>query len=92
MHVLREVSSRDARQQWREVLDTVHTGSGDVLISRHGQDVAVIIPAQDYYALADELEELRLSRIADSIYEDYLAGKESARPYEEARSEILEDN
>ncbi len=32
-------------------------------ISRHGQEIAVIIPASDYYAVAEELEELRLVRL-----------------------------
>jgi prevent-host-death family protein len=91
MPTLREISSREARQQWRWVLDTVMTGNGDVAISRHGKEIAVIIPASDYYAIAEELEELRLARLAESIYEEYLSDKDSAKPYEEVRAELLTD-
>jgi prevent-host-death family protein len=91
MPALKEVSSRDARKQWRWILDTVMTGDSDVAISRHGQEIAVIIPANDYYAIAEELEELRLARLAESIYEDYLSDRDSAKPYEEVRAELLTD-
>jgi prevent-host-death family protein len=83
------MSSREARQQWRWVLDTVMTGDSDVVISRHGKEIAVIIPANDYYAIVDELEDLRLARLAESIYEEYLSDKESAKPYEEVRADLL---
>lgn len=45
MHEVREVSSRDARKQWRSILDAVLKGDGDVMISRYGQPIAAIIPA-----------------------------------------------
>ncbi len=91
MASIREISSRDARKNWREVLDAVMSGDNDVLISRHGHEIAVLIPARDYYAILDELEEIRLSRLAESLYESYLEGKTTAKPYEEIRVEILKD-
>lgn len=88
---IREVGSREARKEWREVLDAVMAGDSDVLISRHGQEIAVLIPARDYYAILDELEEIRLSRIAEDLYESYLEGKTPSKPYEDVSTEILED-
>lgn len=91
MAKIRELGSREARKEWREILDTVMSGDSDVLISRHGQEIAALIPAGDYYAILDELEELRLGRMAEGIYQSYLEGTTSAKPYEDIRDEILEE-
>jgi len=91
MASIREIGSREARKQWRQILDTVMIGDSDILISRHGQEIAALIPARDYYAILDELEEIRLARLAEDIYENYIEGKVSSRPYEEARAGILND-
>lgn len=88
---IRELGSREARKEWREILDTVMSGDSDVLISRHGQEIAVLIPASDYYAILDELDELRLGRMAEGIYQSYLEEAASTKPYEDIRDEILEE-
>lgn len=88
---IRELGSREARKEWREILDTVMSGDSDVLISRHGQEIAALIPASDYYAILDELDELRLGRMAEGIYQSYLEEATSAKPYEDIRDEILEE-
>lgn len=88
---IRELGSREARKEWREILDTVMSGDSDVLISRHGQEIAALIPASDYFAIRNELEELRLGRIAEGMYQSYLEGTTSAKPYEDVRDEILEE-
>ena len=88
----KQVTSRDARQQWREILDDVASGRSDITITRYGEPVAVLIPAEDYESLAEELEELRLGRIAEDTYAEYLANRESATPYEKFRGELLEEN
>jgi len=88
----KQVTSRDARQQWREILDDVAAGRSDITITRYGEPVAVLIPAEDYESLAEELEELRLGRIAEGAYAEYLANRESAAPYEEFRGELFEEN
>jgi prevent-host-death family protein len=89
MTAVKVVSSRDARQQWREMLDTVMSGSSDVAIMRYGKPVAVLIPAVDYEALSEELEQVRMTRLAEDIYEQYLADRKSAIPYDDVRSELL---
>ena len=87
----RQVTSRDARKRWREILDDVVSGSSDVTITRYGEPVAVLIPAEDYESLSEELEELRLGRIAEKAYAEYLTNRESAAPYEEVRGELFEE-
>ena len=88
---IKEISSREARKNWRDVLDTVMTGSSDVAITRYGQAVAVIIPADDYKALANEIDELRMARMAERIYEEYVTERESAIPFDEVRNELMGD-
>jgi prevent-host-death family protein len=92
MPALKEVTSRDARTQWREILDEVMTGSSDIAITRYGKPVAVMIPAEDYESVADHLEELRLGRMAEAAYSKYLANRNNALPYEELRKDILEED
>lgn len=92
MSEIREMNSRDARARWREILDTVMKGEGDIAITRYGKPVAVVIPAEDYEALGEEIEELRMSRIAEGIYKEYLADRESSVPLESIRSELLDDD
>lgn len=87
---VKEIPSRDARRLWREILDEVKSGESDIAITRYGERVAVMIPAADYQALAEELEDLRLSRIAEESYAEYLANREAAIPYDRLRKELLE--
>lgn len=92
MTEVKEITSREARRKWREVLDMVMTGSSDVAITRYGQLVAVIIPAQDYEALVDRIDELRITRMAERVYEQYIADRDSAVSYEEVRRELMGEN
>lgn len=92
MHKIREVSSGEARKRWRELLDQVASGQSDVAISRYGEVVAVLIPADDYETLAEELEEVRLSRIAEQAYAEFLAEPDGATSYEDLRAELFEES
>ena len=92
MPTVKQVSSRNARQQWREMLDLVMAGDSDIAIMRYGKPVAVLIPAKDYEALANALDELRMGRLAEEIYEEYLANRESATPYEDVRAELFDES
>ena len=91
MVTIREIGSREARKEWRELLDAVMAGDSDILISRHGREIAALIPARDYYAILADLEEIRLARLAENLYESFLEGRTSAKPYEEVHAEILND-
>jgi prevent-host-death family protein len=88
---IREFGSRDARKKLRELLDIIMTGDSDVLISSHGRGIAVLIPASDYFAVLDELDELRLGRLAEKLYSNYLEEPTCVKLYEDIRDKILED-
>lgn len=85
------ISSREARTNWRDVLDKVLTRSADVVIERSGKPVAVLIPVEDYEQLQEELDDLRAARRAAAAYEEYKRDPSTARPYEEIREELVKD-
>lgn len=82
------VKSGEARIKWRDLLDQVLTGKGDVMIERNGKSVAVMIPAVDYEQIQDALEDLRAARAAASAYEEWKRNPSVARPWEEVDTEL----
>ena len=86
---VKKLSSREARTNWRDVLDTINKGTADVVIERYGKPIATLIPYEDYEALLEELEDLRDGRLAQATYEEYLQTPEMAQPYQEIRDELL---
>ena len=83
-----KVKSGEARTKWRDLLDQVLTGKGDVVIERNGKSVAVLIPAVDYEQIQDALEELRAAREASAAYEEWKRNPNVARPWEEVDAEL----
>ena len=69
-------SSKQARQQWRKILDTILLKQGDVLIKRNNQPVAVMIPVTDYLLIQQELERRREAQGAQPLYEAWQRGEE----------------
>jgi prevent-host-death family protein len=84
------VKSRQARQEWRDMLDKVQTGE-DVIIERNGKRVAAVIPAEDYELLQEELEDLRIARRAGIAYESWKNNPDTGKPYVEFRSQLVDE-
>jgi prevent-host-death family protein len=63
------VKSGEARTRFRDLLDQVQTGKGDVAIERNGKRVAVIIPAEDYAEIQEKLDAVRAVREAAATYD-----------------------
>ncbi len=63
-----KVKSSEARTRFRDLLDQVLSGKGDVIIERNGKNVAVMIPAEDYEQVREKLEVVRAVREATAIY------------------------
>lgn len=82
------VKSGEARIKWRDLLDQVLTGRGDVMIERNGKKVAVMIPATDYEQIQDALEDLRAARSAAAAYEEWKRNPSVARPWDEVEAEL----
>lgn len=85
-----KVKSGEARTKWRDLLDQVLTGKGDVVIERNGKDVAVLIPAIDYEQIQDALEELRAAREASAAYEEWKRKANVARSWDDIDAELDE--
>ena len=64
-----KVKSGEARAKWRDILDQVFAGKGDVVIERNGKDIAVMIPAEDYEQIRETLESIRAVRETTAAYE-----------------------
>jgi prevent-host-death family protein len=82
------VKSGEARIKWRDLLDRVLSGKGDVMIERNGKNVAVMIPAEDYEQIQESLEELRAVRSAAAAYEEWKRNPSVARPWDEVDAEL----
>jgi prevent-host-death family protein len=83
------VSSREARANWRDLLDKVLTRTADVVIERNRQPVAVLIPVDDYEELQEELDNLRAARRAGEIYEEWKHDPSTARPLADVEAELI---
>lgn len=83
-----KVKSGEARAKWRDILDQVFTGKGDVVIERNGKDIAVMIPAVDYEQIRETLEDMRAVREAATNYEEWKNDPSVARPWEEVDAEL----
>ncbi|MEW5827712.1 MAG: type II toxin-antitoxin system Phd/YefM family antitoxin [Chloroflexota bacterium] len=83
-----KVKSGEARARWRDILDQVLSGKGDVIIERNGKNVAVIIPAADYEKIRADLDELRAVREAAARYDEWKTDQSVGRPWEEVDAEL----
>jgi prevent-host-death family protein len=84
------VKSRQARQEWRDMLDKVQTGE-DVMIERNGKRVAAMIPAEDYEQILEQLEDMRIARRVRSAYESWKNNPDTGTPYTEFRSQLVDE-
>jgi prevent-host-death family protein len=83
-----KVKSGEARAKWRDILDQVFTGKGDVIIERNGKDIAVMIPAVDYEQIRETLEDMRAVREAAANYEEWKKDPSVARSWDEVDAEL----
>ncbi len=61
---IKVLDSNQARNNWREILDTVLNGETDVVITRYHKPVATIVAYEDYLAIRDELMKQRAKQQA----------------------------
>ncbi len=76
-------NSRDARMNWRKILDTIFIRESDVLIERNGVPIAVIIPAEDYAIVQDALEDYRDGLEAEALLNAWKDGQEGSQNIDE---------
>lgn len=83
------LDSSEVRNKWAKLLETTAAGEADVVITRSGEPMTVMIRYEDYLAIQDELEDARLARRAAAVLADLDAGKTDARPWSEIRAEWI---
>ncbi|MGC8612611.1 MAG: type II toxin-antitoxin system Phd/YefM family antitoxin, partial [Athalassotoga sp.] len=70
-------SSKEVRQKWRTLLDDIYTGD-DVVVERNGKPVAVVIPYKDYAEIKTILEDKRVEKHANDVYEEWKRNPDTA--------------
>jgi prevent-host-death family protein len=88
---VRTLKSDEARQGWRDLLDAVSNGD-DVVIERYNKPVAALISYEDFVALQETLDDLRLGRRAQAVYEAWKKDPSRARPWEEIEAELINED
>ena len=85
------LDSNRARTQWRDILDSAHAGTVDIVVERYGKPMVAVIAYEDFVALQDELDDLRAGRRATDAYEAWKQDPSRGTPYEEFRAELVAD-
>ncbi|PKO20536.1 MAG: hypothetical protein CVU38_19560 [Chloroflexi bacterium HGW-Chloroflexi-1] len=91
MLVTQTINSKAARQNWRDLLDAAHKGTGDTVIERNGRPIAAVIPYADFLALQEELDELRAARRGQAAYAAWQRDPSLGRPWAEIKAEMIRD-
>jgi len=86
------MTTNEARNKFRDVVDTVQTGEADVVVERYGKPLVAVISYKDYQAMEEILEELRAVRHAEKAYEAWKKDPSRGKPYEEFREELLKED
>jgi prevent-host-death family protein len=81
------LDSNEARSRWREVLDA-GAKKLDVVITRYGKPVSVVIDYEDYAALQEELDELRAGQRAQAELDKWLKDPSIATPWDDFKAEL----
>lgn len=84
------IDSRRAREQWRDVLDKVTTGEGDIIVTRSKKPTVAIIPYEDYALMLEQLEEIRSARMAAMLYAQWKSGRITAVPWSKVKQRLTE--
>jgi len=87
----RVVGANEARSRFRDLVDQVSTGTTSVIIQRYGKRLVAMIPYADYEACQAAIEEQRLVREAEAELAAWRRDRSRARPYDEARAEMVSD-
>ena len=61
---VKTLDSNQARNHWREMLDTVLKNDADIVITRYDQPVVAVLAYEDYLAVHDDLLKRRATRKA----------------------------
>jgi prevent-host-death family protein len=74
------------RREWREIVETVKSGT-NIVVSIDNRPEVAVIPYEDYLALQEQLEDLQDLRLAEAAYDEYLRDPTTARPFDEVVAE-----
>jgi prevent-host-death family protein len=67
------VDSKDARANWRDMLDMAQANDTDVVITRYNKPVVAVVAYEDYVAVQEELRKRRATRRARRLEAEAVA-------------------
>jgi prevent-host-death family protein len=82
------ITSSEARNNFRGILDSVFARRKDYIIERNGVEVAAVIPVEEYKEVKEELQAFRAAMLAEEMYEAYKAGAVEGSTLEELEAEF----
>ena len=88
---VRVLKANEARTRWRDVVDAVSKGDTEIVVERYGKPVVAVISYQDYVALREQLEELRLVREASAAYDAWKLDTSLGRPWRDVEAGLVAD-
>lgn len=86
------LDSRRTREQWRDVLDQVTAGGGDVVVTRNKKPTVAIIPYEDYERVLEQLDDIRSERITAMLYSQWQEGRIATVPWSEVKQRLSEQD
>lgn len=67
------VDSKDARANWRDMLDLAQASDTDVVITRYNKPVVAVVAYEDYVAVQEELRKWRATRLTRRLEAEAVA-------------------
>ncbi len=82
-----DISTVEARRNFAEIINRAAYGKERVALKRRRKIIAYVVPVDDVRAL-EAIEDEIDAEVARKALEDLRAGRETARPFEEAIADI----
>jgi len=90
MMLTKVVSSEQARNQWRDIIDAAVAGES-IIIERYGKPTAAVISFQDFAAIQGIIEDMRDAREAEAALRVWEDDPTTARPWLAVRAELVSE-
>jgi len=85
---IRTIDSNTAHLKWKDLLDSAMHPDVDVVITRHGKPVAVVLAYDEFQAMVEELAELRAKKEVVEAYEEWKADPSTGEAWESVKAEL----
>ncbi len=85
---MQAISVSEAKQQLGQIVDRAHLAKEAVVLTKHGREVVVVIDAQTFFNLVEQLEDLEDARDAQLALEELEQDGGKTIPWEQVKAEL----